>query len=420
MELISCKVCGRKFKRINPRHIRKHNLSMSDYCKLFPLAELVCKELAEFIANQNVGSKRTDNAKRKMKEAQKIVHKKNYEIYKKNCNTNSQKMKGRTYEELYGNERAKEIKLHKSASLIEFNKLHPEYGEKTAKRNKTMVWTDVMRKKLSVHRKGQPSPFKGIPLSEEHKNKQSKTMREKYTIHPELKLQNSKRLLEWNKNHPNFYKELVKKRRRYNGENNPNWKGLIKETCLVCNRIFEYKRGGCKRKTCSKECCSKLNSERMKKNNPDHNPIHKQKHTDSLKRFFANHPEISNIMSKRQKEWLNNHPEFKEKMSRLAKQRYKGSGNPNWKNGLSQFPYPWYFNQSLKEYIRDKFGRICMNCKKSESEFKHKLDIHHIDHNKDNCKEENLIPLCRKCNGLANSNRKFWQEKYTKIILQFQ
>ena len=36
------------------------------------------------------------------------------------------------------------------------------------------------------------------------------------------------------------------------------------------------------------------------------------------------------------------------------------------------------------------------------------LTVHHIDYDKENCKENNLITLCKQCNSRVNFNRKYW------------
>jgi hypothetical protein len=46
------------------------------------------------------------------------------------------------------------------------------------------------------------------------------------------------------------------------------------------------------------------------------------------------------------------------------------------------------------------------------------LTIHHIDYNKQNCNEENLITLCKGCNTRANYNKDYWLIKYKKILCQ--
>ena len=47
-----------------------------------------------------------------------------------------------------------------------------------------------------------------------------------------------------------------------------------------------------------------------------------------------------------------------------------------------------------------------------------KLSIHHIDYNKKNCKEDNLISLCVHCHGLTNKNRNSWINYFKDLILR--
>jgi len=97
-----------------------------------------------------------------------------------------------------------------------------------------------------------------------------------------------------------------------------------------------------------------------------------------------------------------------------------GRKNPNYKNGLSKFPYPLKFNRKLKKRIRIRDNYICQCCGISETQslkkFKEILSVHHIDYNKFNLKEENLISVCRSCNSKSNSKRTYWK-KYFKIII---
>jgi hypothetical protein len=46
------------------------------------------------------------------------------------------------------------------------------------------------------------------------------------------------------------------------------------------------------------------------------------------------------------------------------------------------------------------------------------LTIHHIDYNKKNCKEENLITTCLWCNTRANFNRTYWQKFYINKLIK--
>lgn len=87
---------------------------------------------------------------------------------------------------------------------------------------------------------------------------------------------------------------------------------------------------------------------------------------------------------------------------------YIGENNPNWKGGISKSPYPFDFDEELKELIRKRDYNTCQLCGKSEEENGRKLDIHHIDYVKENLNPSNLISLCRSCNVKVNGTRKYW------------
>ena len=88
-----------------------------------------------------------------------------------------------------------------------------------------------------------------------------------------------------------------------------------------------------------------------------------------------------------------------------------GENNPNWKNGLSNFPYPLGWNKKLKKRIRDRDGQVCQECGSTK-----RLTVHHIGYDKDNLAEDNLITLCTVCNSKANANRSYWQEHYSNML----
>ena len=89
----------------------------------------------------------------------------------------------------------------------------------------------------------------------------------------------------------------------------------------------------------------------------------------------------------------------------------RGSKNGNWKGGITEQKYCYKFNNSFKEYIRDKFNRTCYICGKTEDELDRKLAVHHIDYNKSsicNGKEFAFVPLCHSCHAKTNGNRWYW------------
>ena len=45
-----------------------------------------------------------------------------------------------------------------------------------------------------------------------------------------------------------------------------------------------------------------------------------------------------------------------------------------------------------------------------------KQSIHHIDYDKQSCKDNNLITLCSSCNSVVNYNRDYWYAYFTYLI----
>lgn len=77
--------------------------------------------------------------------------------------------------------------------------------------------------------------------------------------------------------------------------------------------------------------------------------------------------------------------------------------NGNWQGGLSFEKYPKeFFNQ--RNYIREKYNNGVAT------------SVHHIDYNKQNSNEDNLIPLSKDNHGLTNGKRHFWYKliKYSQ------
>ena len=87
--------------------------------------------------------------------------------------------------------------------------------------------------------------------------------------------------------------------------------------------------------------------------------------------------------------WNKNVPcskKTKEKISKSNKGKLSGEKHPSFNNWSSREPYGVEFSPELKE----------------------KLDIHHINYDKNNNSEINFISLCRKCHSKTNFNRNHW------------
>lgn len=92
-----------------------------------------------------------------------------------------------------------------------------------------------------------------------------------------------------------------------------------------------------------------------------------------------------------------------------------GKMAPNWNGGLSFEPYPCEFNVNYKDQIRRRDNNICQVCDKTEDKNGKKLDIHHIDYNKDNIGPSNLVSLCKSCHMKTNFHRGFWPPFFGKL-----
>jgi hypothetical protein len=92
----------------------------------------------------------------------------------------------------------------------------------------------------------------------------------------------------------------------------------------------------------------------------------------------------------------------------------KGENNHNWNGGSSLFHYPLEWTEDLKKSIRDRDSNECQNpdCDHKST----KLDVHHVDYDKQNCSWFNLITLCSSHHVRTNYNREYWRGFYSKII----
>jgi hypothetical protein len=145
----------------------------------------------------------------------------------------------------------------------------------------------------------------------------------------------------------------------------------------------------------------------------ENNEINRQahlgrKHSEETRRKMSLwHKQNSNWKGRRHTE------ESKQKQS-LVKM---GENNPVWKNGASFAPYSLEWRRSLKNKIRQRDNNICQLCMVNIDELGVGWATHHIDYNKDNCEENNLILLCKKCHGKTNhTHRDLWMLLFEVIL----
>lgn len=167
----------------------------------------------------------------------------------------------------------------------------------------------------------------------------------------------------------------------------------------------------------------------------------KKRIAEDRKRYFS-------IKENRQKQLdhlrkIHNSEEVKKKISQTRKEKYSndeltiwnkgltadlddrilsGENHPLFNNWSSLGEYGEEFNQELKYKILKRDNYQCCECGKSN--YIHKkytgisLSIHHIDYDKKNNKEGNLISLCSSCHIKTNFNRNEWETYFKNKIIQ--
>ena len=105
-------------------------------------------------------------------------------------------------------------------------------------------------------------------------------------------------------------------------------------------------------------------------------------------------------------------PEARKKMSDARRGKYGGENHPNWQGGKSFEPYGLEFNGSLKERIKKRDNYTCQVCGAVQVRFA----THHVDYNKKNNSEENLVCLCNSCHGKTNFNRRAWKAYFNELL----
>jgi len=88
----------------------------------------------------------------------------------------------------------------------------------------------------------------------------------------------------------------------------------------------------------------------------------------------------------------------------LANRGAATASSLGWSGKQLRHGYTYEFNKELKETIRARDKFTCFMCGESGKA------VHHIDYDKENNSEDNLITLCPICHGKTNFNRDSWME----------
>jgi Mor family transcriptional regulator len=89
----------------------------------------------------------------------------------------------------------------------------------------------------------------------------------------------------------------------------------------------------------------------------------------------------------------------------------QGISYHEWEKYARDHLYCSLFSPRFKEKIRILYNRKCFMCGKSEEENGQRLDVHHVNYDKDclcglQCE---FVPLCKSCHGRTGVNRKYWE-----------
>lgn len=90
--------------------------------------------------------------------------------------------------------------------------------------------------------------------------------------------------------------------------------------------------------------------------------------------------------------------------------------NGMWNGGISFEPYGIEFNNRLKETIRRRDNYQCKLCGIFQDKFDRALQVHHIDCNKRNNNQQNLISLCNPCHSPTRFNREEWSSFFQNLM----
>jgi len=166
----------------------------------------------------------------------------------------------------------------------------------------------------------------------------------------------------------------------------------------------------------------------------------RKKQSESLKKYFKNHDAWNKGIPMTEKQKTNisiikkhNYKIGKYKKYWLGKKRSKktvgkirktfekrgisiGKNNSMWLGGLSREPYGVGFNNTLKRKIKQRDNSICQQCMKHQKELDYPLHVHHIDYNKKNNKQNNLITLCVVCHAQTNFKREDWTNYFQEKV----
>lgn len=159
------------------------------------------------------------------------------------------------------------------------------------------------------------------------------------------------------------------------------------------------------------------NKDRYRKQNLEWAKANRDRSNAIKKKYTETNPDSRKVS------WstYNQSEEGKKKKHEWYKKHAEKLGIRDWdtwckhrlENATGSAKYPSVFNKSLKSKIIGRDNHRCQLCLMIEPLAKvmtgKGLAIHHMDYDKNNCIDTNLVTLCNKCNTRVNYNKEFWK-----------
>ena len=105
--------------------------------------------------------------------------------------------------------------------------------------------------------------------------------------------------------------------------------------------------------------------------------------------------------------------ESKKKMSAT----HQGISYEDWESYATDSLYCPKFNEACRESNREKYGRECFICGKSEEDNIRKLSVHHVDMKKSQGCDGvrwKLVPVCMHCHGMLHTE--LWESRIIYLL----
>lgn len=184
------------------------------------------------------------------------------------------------------------------------------------------------------------------------------------------------------------------------GQNNPMYRGgQMTNACPNCQKDFHVKPSMARRA----ECCSiTCRNELMKKR--------------TAARNLVSCPTCGKHFVRRNCRQIRC---SKECSGRDHAKMMVGMGNGRYVHGEAMRAYPPGWTRNYRKKIRARDGNACVMCGMSQALHGKLLCVHHIDYDKDNLDQINLMTLCRFCHGKLHGSRlqrAAWQEKLSAVL----